>query len=76
VLLGDINAKVGREDIFKPKIGNGSLHKIINDNGVRVERRCFIATAFQLCVRKCYSEGPGKPDGTEIKCDMSAADPY
>jgi hypothetical protein len=36
ILLGDINAKVGREDIFKPTIGNKSLHEISNDNGVRV----------------------------------------
>jgi hypothetical protein len=33
---GDLNAKVGREDIFKPKIGNESLREISNDNGVRV----------------------------------------
>jgi hypothetical protein len=36
ILLGDFNAKVGREDIFKQTIGNESLHKISNDNGVRV----------------------------------------
>jgi hypothetical protein len=36
ILLGDFNAKVGRKDIFKPTIGNESLHKISNDNGVRV----------------------------------------
>jgi hypothetical protein len=35
-LLGDCNAKVGREDIFKPTIGNESLRKINKDNGVRV----------------------------------------
>jgi exonuclease III len=34
ILLGDFNAKVGREDIFKPAIGNESLHEISNDNGV------------------------------------------
>jgi exonuclease III len=34
ILLGDINAKVGTEDIFKPTIGNESLHEISNDNGI------------------------------------------
>jgi hypothetical protein len=36
ILLGDFNAKVGREDIFKPKIRNESLHEINNDNEVRL----------------------------------------
>jgi hypothetical protein len=36
ILLGDFNAKVGKEDIFKPIIGNESLHEISNDNGVRL----------------------------------------
>jgi hypothetical protein len=36
ILLGDFNAKVGREDISKPTIGNESLHKISNDIGYRV----------------------------------------
>jgi hypothetical protein len=35
-LLGDFNAKVGREDIFKQTIGNESSYKISNDNGVKV----------------------------------------
>ena len=35
-LLGDFNAKVGRENIFKPTTGNDSLHQDINDNGVRI----------------------------------------
>jgi hypothetical protein len=34
ILFGDFNTKVGREDIFKPTIGNESLDEIINDNGV------------------------------------------
>jgi hypothetical protein len=33
ILLGDFNAKVGREDIFKPIISNESLHEASNDNG-------------------------------------------
>jgi hypothetical protein len=36
ILLGDFNAKVVREDIFKPTIGNESLHEISNDNGVKL----------------------------------------
>jgi hypothetical protein len=41
-LLGDLNAKVGIEDMFKPTIGNESLHEISNDNGVTVVNFCHI----------------------------------
>jgi hypothetical protein len=34
VLSGDFIAKVRREDIFKPTVGNESLHKVSNDNDV------------------------------------------
>jgi len=36
ILLGDFNAKVGRENIFKLTIGNESLNQDSNDNGVRI----------------------------------------
>ena len=36
ILLGDFNEKVGRENIFKPTIGNVSLHQGSNGNGVRI----------------------------------------
>jgi hypothetical protein len=36
ILLADFNAKVGRENIFKPITGNESLHDASNDNRVRV----------------------------------------
>jgi len=36
MLLGDFNTKVGRENIFKPKTENESLHQDSNDNGVRI----------------------------------------
>ena len=36
ILLGDFNSKVARENIFKPTIGNESLHQDGNANGVRI----------------------------------------
>jgi hypothetical protein len=33
--FGDFNAKVGRENIFKSTIGNGTLYELSHDNGVR-----------------------------------------
>jgi hypothetical protein len=48
ILLGDFNAKVGRENIFKPTIGNESLHENSNDNGVRVVN---FATSKNLVVK-------------------------
>jgi endonuclease/exonuclease/phosphatase family metal-dependent hydrolase len=48
ILLGDFNAKVGKEDIFKPTIGNESLHATSNDNGVRVVN---FATSKNLTVK-------------------------
>jgi hypothetical protein len=47
-LLGDFNAKVGRQDIFKPKIGKESSHEISNDNEVRVVN---FATSKNLVVK-------------------------
>jgi hypothetical protein len=36
ILLGDFNTKVGREDIFKPTIGNESSQESSNDNEASV----------------------------------------
>ena len=36
IILGDFNAKVGRENTFKPTIQNESLHQDSKDNGVRI----------------------------------------
>jgi len=48
ILLGDFNAKVGREDIFKPIIEQESLHQHSNDNGVRIVN---FATSKNLVVK-------------------------
>jgi len=36
ILLGDFNAKDGREYIFKLTVGNESVHLDSDDNGVRM----------------------------------------
>jgi hypothetical protein len=51
ILMGDFNAKVGREDIFKPIIDNEGLHEASNDNGVRVVN---FATLKNLIVKSTF----------------------
>ena len=36
ILLGDFNAKVGGENIFKSTVGNENLLRDSNDNGVKI----------------------------------------
>jgi hypothetical protein len=65
IVLGDCNAKAGREDILKPTILNESLHEISKDNGVRVvnfatsNNRTVKSTVFPHCnVHKYTSTSP------------------
>jgi hypothetical protein len=53
ILVGDFYAKVGREDIFKPMIGNESLHETNNANGVRV---VYFATSKYLIVKSTFPD--------------------
>jgi endonuclease/exonuclease/phosphatase family metal-dependent hydrolase len=48
ILLGNFNAKEGREDIFKLTIGNENLHEICTDIGVKVVN---FATSKNLIVK-------------------------
>jgi hypothetical protein len=36
IILGDFNGKAGKESIYKPTIGNESLHNETNDNGMKM----------------------------------------
>jgi hypothetical protein len=71
ILFGDFNAKVDREDIFKPTIGNVSSHEISTNNGVRVVN---FATSKNLVVkstmfphRSIYKYTWTSPDGRHIR---------
>jgi len=48
ILLGEFNAKVGRENTFKPTIGQKSLHQDSNDSEVRLVN---FATSKNLVVK-------------------------
>jgi hypothetical protein len=48
IMLGDFNAKVVRAAIFKPTIGDESLHEISNNNGVQIVK---FATSKKFTVR-------------------------
>ena len=48
ILLGEFNAKVGRENILKLTIGNESLYQDSNDNRVRIVNS---ATSENLVVK-------------------------
>jgi hypothetical protein len=49
-LIGDFSAKAGSEDIFKPTIGNESLHEISNDNGVGVVCKRELCNQQMNCI--------------------------
>jgi hypothetical protein len=55
--------KVGRENIFKPTIGNESSHEISNDNGVRVvnfakSKNLVVKTSCSLIMTFINTPGP------------------
>jgi len=86
IFLGDFNVNVGREEIFKPKIENESLHEIRNDNGVRVVNFATSknlygkSTMFPHCnIRKYTSTSPDGKTHSQINhilIDKKAAFKY
>jgi hypothetical protein len=64
MLLKDFNSGVGREDAFKLKIGDVSLHKCNDDQGVTVVNHGYQEWLREQCsqiteVHKCTSTSPG-----------------
>jgi hypothetical protein len=67
ILLGHFNAKVGRENIFKPTIGNESLYQDSNDNGVRIVNfailKNLVVKSMMLPRRNIHKYTWTSPDG-------------
>jgi hypothetical protein len=70
-LLGDFNAKVGRENIFKLTIGNESLHQDDNDNGIRrvkfATTKNLVAKSTMFPHRNIHKYTLTSPDGKAHK---------
>ena len=53
IVLGDFNAKVGKEEVFRPTIGRYSLHEITNENG---QRMIFFAAVRNLVAKSTFHQ--------------------
>jgi exonuclease III len=63
ILLGDFNAKLGKDDIFKPTNKKESLHQDSNNNGVRIVN-CATTKKIYLLTAQCsrteiFTNSPG-----------------
>jgi len=71
ILLGNFNAKVGRENIFKPTIGNESLHQDNNDNVVIivnfVTSKNLVVKSTMFLHRNTHKYTWTSPDGNNHK---------
>jgi len=53
IVLGDFNAKVGKEEVFRPTIGRYSLHDETNENG---QRMIYFAAERNLVVKSSFHQ--------------------
>jgi len=71
VLLGDSNAKMGRDIFFKPTIGNDSLHQDTNDKGVRIVNpttpKNLVVKSTIFPHRNIYRDAWSSPNGKTHK---------
>jgi hypothetical protein len=67
IVLGDFNVKMGREDTFKPTIGNESLCQDSNDKGVRavnfVTSKNLVVKSTMFLHRNIHKYTRTSPDG-------------
>jgi len=78
-MLGDFNAKMGGENIFKPTIENESQHQDRNDNDVRIANfstsKNLVSTNTMLPHRNNHKHAWTSPDGnTQNQADHNLID--
>jgi exonuclease III len=73
IVIGDLNSKVGREEIFRPTIGKFSMHRDTNENGLRLisfaaaHNMEISSTRFQhKTIHKITWVSPGSDRGAQI----------
>lgn len=67
MVLGDLNAKIGKEPAFRPTIGSHSKHDVTNDNGLRVidfaTEKGMIISSTKFPHKEVHKETWTSPDG-------------
>jgi Reverse transcriptase (RNA-dependent DNA polymerase) len=73
IVIGDLNAQVGREEIFRPTIGRFSLHRESNENGLKLinfaaaHKMVISSTVFQRKnIHKATWFSPGSRTKSQI----------
>jgi len=70
IVFGDLSAEVGRENIFKPTLRNGSLHEISNDYGVKLVKfaisKNLIVKSTMLPHKNIHKYTWTSPDGKTL----------
>jgi len=68
IIMGDMNAKIGRENVFRPTIGKESPHIVSNDNGTRfinfAMSRDIIISSTYFQRKDSYKQTWVSPDAT------------
>jgi hypothetical protein len=41
IIIGDLNAKIGQEELYRPINGKYNLHTLSNDNGIKTYKFCM-----------------------------------
>ena len=71
IQLGDLNAKVERENIFKTTIGNESLHQDSSDSGFRIVNfdtsKSLVVKSTVFPCRNIHTNTWASPDGKTYK---------